>query len=191
MTQHLSLPQWAAPALALLCSVSAQAGERAIVADVLVKAPLAQVWSAWSTEQGVASFFARRGHIDLRPDGDYEILFFPDNPAGQRGAEGMRLLAVERHARLAFTWNAPPLWPEIRRQRTMVEVTLRAVDERSTAVTLRHTGWGEGADWDAVFDYFSAAWPVVLRRLEHRFDVAPIDWDNIPDHLVYRYRGTV
>ncbi len=39
-------------------------------------------------------------------------------------------------------------------------------------------GWGEGEQWDKVFDYFTEAWDIVLGRLQYRFSAGPIDWDN-------------
>ena len=168
-----------------LPTMNAYANDRAILEEVVISAPVSEVWRAWSTEEGVKSFFSRGANIELHPDGLYEILFFPDSPAGQRGAEGMRLLVVEPGQRLVFSWNAPRKWPEIRRQRTVVEVSLEPRGA-ATVVRLQHTGWGVGGDWDAVFGYFSRAWPVVLRRLQHRFDTGPIDWDNAPEHLLFR-----
>ena len=32
-----------------------------------------------------------------------------------------------------------------------------------------------------------AAWSVVLKRLQYRFDKGPVDWDNLPDE--YWHRG--
>lgn len=49
----------------------------------------------------------------------------------------------------------------------------------STSVT--ETGWGEGDEWDKAFAYFSSAWQdVVLKRLQYRFEVGPVDWKNPP-----------
>ena len=52
--------------------------------------------------------------------------------------------------------------------------------------SLTHDGWGEGDEWDKAFEYFTEAWiDVVLPRLEYRFRVGPVDWDN-PPHLMKR-----
>ena len=160
-------------------TMNSQASNRQIVKSVTVDAPAVQVWEAWTTESGLQSFFARRAIVDLRTDGRYELLFFPDNAVGQRGEEGARLLAIEPHSRLVFTWSAPPKWPRIREMRTVVEVTLSSIDDGTTDVRLRHAVWGEGRDWDEVFAYFDGAWSVVLKRLAYRFEQGPVDWDNL------------
>ncbi|MGI9265015.1 MAG: SRPBCC family protein [Gammaproteobacteria bacterium] len=167
--------------------MNSQASDRQILKTVMVEAPVEQVWEAWTTENGLQSFFARRAIVELQTDGRYELLFFPENPEGQRGEEGARLLAIEPDQRLVFTWSAPPNWPRIREMRTVVEVTLSSIEEGQTEVRLRHTLWGDGPDWDEVFTYFDGAWSVVLKRLAYRFEQGPVDWDDLAAE--YRFGG--
>ena len=64
--------------------------ERAIHLEKVVKAGVDDVWKAWTTQQGIATFFAPASLIETRVDGAYEMYFAPDSPAGQRGGEGNR-----------------------------------------------------------------------------------------------------
>jgi uncharacterized protein YndB with AHSA1/START domain len=154
---------------------------REITGEVVVDAGVREVWDAWTTEEGVMSFFAPGCNLDLKVGGLYEIFFAPDNPPGERGADGMRLLAVEPTSMLSFTWNAPLHLPNVRGQRTHVAVRFEDLGGGRTRVTLRHDGWGEGEEWDKAFKYFDKAWnDVVLPRLKYRFSVGPVDWDNPP-----------
>ncbi|MDX1570853.1 MAG: SRPBCC domain-containing protein [Xanthomonadales bacterium] len=152
---------------------------------VVVPASLEAVWSRWTTAEGLTRFFARSVNLDLRVGGDFEILFFPENEPGLRGAEGTRLMAVEAPRRLAFDWDAPPQWPHQRGQRTMVEVRL-APSEGGTRISLRHHGWGDGPQWQEVRDYFDRAWQKVLARLVYSFEVGPVNWDAPPPELMHR-----
>jgi hypothetical protein len=77
---------------------------------------------------------------------------------------------------LSFTWSAPPQWPEIRKERTVVVIQLYDLDKSGTRVTLTHLGFGEGKGWEEVHHYFTEAWPVVLGRLKDRFVNGPLDW---------------
>lgn len=156
--------------------------DRAIEIEIVVDAGIEQVWSAWTTDAGVTSFFAPASNIDLRVGGPYEIFFDPKAEQGKRGADGARVLAFQEGKMISFTWNAPLHMPEIRKQWTHVVVRLSAVEPDKTRVSLRHDGWGESPKWDEAFDYFSRAWKdAVLPRLRHRFKIGPIDWDNPPD----------
>jgi uncharacterized protein YndB with AHSA1/START domain len=153
--------------------------ERAISGEVVVDAPIEDVWAAWTTEQGIKSFFAPACNVELRPDGPYEIFFIPDAEPGMRGADDMRVLAFQRPAMLSFTWNAPPSLPNVRGQRTHVVVRLSTAGDRRTRVRLTHDGWGEGGEWDRAFEYFDRAWnDVVLPRLTERFRSGPVDWSD-------------
>jgi uncharacterized protein YndB with AHSA1/START domain len=156
--------------------------EKFIYEEVVVDANLNQVWDAWTTEEGIRSFFAPACKVDLKANGDYEIYFNPQGEPGTRGAEGTKILAIQPKALLSFTWNNPPILLGIRWQYTSVVVRLTAVTEKQTRVSLYQTGWGEGEEWNKAFDYFSHAWKdVVLPRLQYRFTVGSIDWQNTPD----------
>ena len=73
------------------------------------------------------------------------------------------------------TVDAPPQWPEIRKERTVV-VQFHDLDKSGTRVTLTHLGFGEGKGWEEVHQYFTEAWPVVLGRLKDRFVNGPLEW---------------
>jgi uncharacterized protein YndB with AHSA1/START domain len=155
--------------------------ERVIACEVNVPAPVADVWQAWTTQEGCESFFAPRCNIDLKPGGAYEMLFNLEAEPGKQGGEGMVVMAVQPQRMLAFTWNAPPHLPSVRGQMTHVTVRFFETEWGETRVTLRHDGWGEGDEWDDAFQYFSRAWAdVVLRRLKYRFERGPIDWSSPP-----------
>lgn len=166
----------------LLPGSAVEAGERILRTEVTVPAPIEDVWAAWTTDPGVQTFFARGSHIEPRVDGLYEIHFEPSAPAGSRGADGMRILVFEPPNRLVFTWNAPPSQREIRRQRTVVAIRLRAEDAKRTRLTFSHSGWGEGPAWNAAYDYFDDAWNgFVLPSLVRRFEKGPLDWSSHPE----------
>jgi uncharacterized protein YndB with AHSA1/START domain len=155
------------------------APERIISEEVVVDAPVSEVWRAWTTGKGVRNFFAPKCRIKARPGGPYETYFDPDAPRGSRGGEGNIVLAVDHQRMLSFTWNAPPSLPEVRNHRTSVVVRFSPTKDGRTRVTLVHSGWGESGEWNAAYEYFSEAWgEVVLPRLKYRFAVGPVDWDD-------------
>ena len=159
----------------------AHASDRVLRADLTIAAPVAEVWKAWTTDAGIASFFAPKGHVVLEVDGTYDVWFNPEGKPGERGAEGMRILDVEPMKRFVFTWNAPPSIPAIRGKRTVVTIELASAGPRTTKLRFTHGGWGDGPDWDKAYDYFDRAWgSIVLPRLQHRFEHGPLDWTQAP-----------
>ena len=152
--------------------------ERMLKFSVDVPASVADVWHAWTTEAGATTFFARACHIDLRVGGAYEMYFAPDAPAGERGGDGLTILAIQPERMLSFTWNAPPSLPDVREQHTAVTIRLYPLPANQTRVTLIHSGWGEGGQWDDAFAYFANAWgEVVLPRLQQCFATGPVKWE--------------
>lgn len=170
-----------AAALVLVCTAFAiaapvRAAERSIDKEVVVAATVDQVWDAWTTREGIVSFFAPDAKIDARVGGAFQIHIDPLAEPGARGADDMRFMALQPKKMLSFDWNAPPHLPAARQQRTFVIVRIEPVDERQTKVSLHHSGWGDGGEWDKAYAYFERAWGGVLGNLKKRFDSGPIDW---------------
>jgi uncharacterized protein YndB with AHSA1/START domain len=150
--------------------------ERRIVKEVVVKAPPEAVFKAWSTSEGIATFFAPEGKVDARPDGLFEVYMNPYGEPGMKGADNMRVLGVQENRMISFTWNAPPHLPQARAQRTFVTVRMQPEGAAETRVRLTHAGWGDGGEWDKAYVYFERAWGNVLSNLQKRFADGPIDW---------------
>jgi uncharacterized protein YndB with AHSA1/START domain len=166
----------AALALVVIAASPAAANERALNKQVVVAASLDDTWAAWTTREGIVSFFAPDARIEPRAGGAFEIYIDPGAAPGLKGADDMRFLALQPKRMLSFTWNAPPSLPEARAQRTVVIVRLQALGDQSTQVSLHHTGWGDGGEWDRAYAYFDRAWGNVLANLQKRFVSGPVDW---------------
>ena len=90
-------------ATVLAVSTVSAGAEKAIVDSVLVGAPVQDVWTAWTTTEGVTTFFAPEARVELRVDGPFELYMNPYGEPGTRGSEGMRILAFQENAMLAFS----------------------------------------------------------------------------------------
>ena len=172
-----------AAAAAIFTASATMASERAINEKITVKANVDDVWKAWTTTEGVKSFFAPDAKVELRVDGPFEIYINPFAEPGMKGADDMRIIGFQEKKMLTFTWNAPPSLPEARKQRSVVIVRLISRGDALTDVTLHHVGWGEGGEWDKAHDYFAKSWPNVLKNLQKRFDSGPVDWKPWLDML--------
>lgn len=153
--------------LHLACD-GATVSRRAIVVSARVAAPPADVFAAWTSTEAITAWFVDEARVELRIGGPFEVLFLPDTEP-ERGSEGCRILTFVPDELLAFTWNAPPQYPELRPARTWCVVRFEAIDD-GTRVTLTHTGWpdagfDDGSRWPEVFAYFERAWPMVMKAL--------------------------
>lgn len=160
------------------------AKERILSMSIEINAPLDSVWSRFSTASGRRKFLAPATTFELATLGRVDILFNPSAPEGQRGAENNRILTVQEKQMISFTWDAPPQWPEIRKHRTVVVFRFYNVGPSKTLVTFHQLGWGTGAEWDAVYQYFTNAWSgFVLPNLKYSLEVAPVDWSDFPNKI--------
>lgn len=136
--------------------------ERAVTASVVVELPVAEAWRLWSTQEGIASFFAPAANIELRPQGPFELFILPDAEPGQRGSEDTIILGYQENRMLSVSWALPPYMTEVRPHHTHLLIRFEPLDEDRTRVSLTHSGWGEGEAWDTAFAYFERVWPRVL-----------------------------
>jgi uncharacterized protein YndB with AHSA1/START domain len=158
--------------------------ERTVRLDVTVDATPAEVYRLWTTANGVKRFFAPDARIDARPGGEYTILFAPEqDPQGlSHGTKGARVLKLAPGREIWFEWitfaadtllgtSAPPVAPRSERDvvplPTWVELTFEPLEGgKRTAVHFAHYGFGDGARWEASYQWFSRAWAGVLESLK-------------------------
>src|SRR6267143_2892502 len=90
--------------------------------EVVTTATLEEAWKAWTTVEGVASFFVPKAILEPVVGGRYELFSSLKAPKGFQGTEGCKVLALEPQRHLAFEFIAPPQFPNVRRLKTRVDV---------------------------------------------------------------------
>ena len=166
------IPRGLALALFVLAATVARAQSLApdIVVTSTINAPVADVWKAWTTPEGIERFFApKAARVEPWPGGAFELWFGVDLPEGTRGSEGCKVHSVRPMEQFVFEWNAPPTIPAIRPLRTLVYLDFKPLGGDRTEVTLRNFGYGDGDDWAKSKAYFQRVWPAVMASLEKRF----------------------
>lgn len=147
--------------------------------SVVVDAPVAEVWEAWTTSKGIPTFMGLDAEVDPRPRGAFRVLFDRKGttPIG-RGNDG-QILALEPMKMLAITWMTPMFMPELTGQSTAIDLRFAPLcDGRKTRVDLTNSGYGSGPKWREAYAYNSKGWVTVLSRLAYRFKYGPIDWST-------------
>jgi uncharacterized protein YndB with AHSA1/START domain/uncharacterized protein YciI len=147
----------------------ADPSDKIIRKEVTAETSIDAAWHAWTTSDGVNSFFARESNVKLAPGGPFEIYFRLDSTPGQRGSEGCCVLSFLPKQMLSFEWNAPPEFGELRDKRTQVILQFESISPNRTKVTFSHLGWGKGDDWDKLYEYFDRAWSYVLENFKTFF----------------------
>jgi uncharacterized protein YndB with AHSA1/START domain len=141
---------------------------------VVVRAPLAAVWDAWTTADGL-KFTSRKSNVELRIGGAYEwFLDGEPDSNGRRGGEGSKVLAYLPYEMIAFTWTFPPDVSVLREagETTQVVVIFKEEPDGFVRVRLNAHGWKEGDEWQRGWDYFDEAWSYVLHALKQNLEAS-------------------
>lgn len=146
--------------------------ERILHKETTVSSPIERVWWAWTTSEGMATWWAKNSWIELRIGGPYELYFLLDQRRGWQGSEGCRILSYLPMEMISFSWNFPPSIPEIRQEHTWVILRFVRLGRSKTKLVFDQLGWKRGRAWNAGWNYFDDAWGQVLRRFKTRFPSA-------------------
>ena len=165
---HAQLP--ATNAAVVVAVLPAQpAASKALVIAVTVPAPLPAVWQAFTTSEGLSTWLAPTGVVDLRVGGDWTARF----PGGSTG--GGTILSFILQQELVLSAMAPDRFPNVRAQRTRARFRFEARGD-STFVELTQTGWQDGDEWNKAYEYLTVGNAQLMATLHHRFVSGPIDW---------------
>jgi len=135
--------------------------------DVMVGAPIEDVWRAWTDEDTITGWFSPEANIEPRLGGAYE-LFFDPRDHDRMSTKGCVITEFEPTDRLVFGWKGPDQYAGLMNDPdslTHVRVAFRE-DEGGTQVSLEHGGWGEGDEWAEAREWHRRAWEGVLNQLE-------------------------
>jgi uncharacterized protein YndB with AHSA1/START domain len=147
--------------------------EKALRFEVTVPGSLGDVWAAFTTPEGLSAWLWRDVRVDLRPGGDWLVLY----PEGKTG--GGTILSFEPKRRIVLAAMAPEQFPTVRRERTRAVFEFEELSPKETRVTLVQTGWKDGAEWDEAYEYLARGNAILLRQLHHRFATGPVDWSKL------------
>jgi uncharacterized protein YndB with AHSA1/START domain len=142
---------------------------RALRFDVTVPGSLDDVWAAFTTADGLASWLWRDVRVEARPGGDW-LAIFPQSTGGGT------ILSLTPKRQIAIAALAPDRFPTVRATRTTATFEFSAVSPVETKVTLVQTGWQSGAEWDAAYEYLAEGNAQLLTQLHKRFAAGPIAW---------------
>lgn len=111
-----------------------------------------------------------KADVEMKEGGKYELFWTPDDPDPTNNSTyGCTVLAVDRPYYLIIEWTGnaeQKAFMNNVRPLTNVTVLFSAVSDTKTKVTLIHTGWRPGEDWESARQYFIKAWTGAFTKLE-------------------------
>jgi uncharacterized protein YndB with AHSA1/START domain len=141
--------------------------------EVEVPASIDDVWKAFTTADGMATWVSPEAEVELREGGNW-LAKFPGAASG-----GGTIVKFTPLKDLAISAMAPEAFPTVRRERTLAVFNFTVVDQGHTRVHLRQTGWKEGEEWTKAFAYLAEGNAILLNMLHDRFVNGPINWKKM------------
>ena len=154
----------------MVFAVPARATE-SIVAEGVIAAPVATVWNAWATSNGLKTWLAPHADIDLRIDGLMKANYDPNGSLGDPGTIENRVLAYEPERMLSIKVSkAPEKFPFKSKIGDMWTV-LYFQPTADGKTTLRIVGMGFGTDEESqkMKEFFKQGNAFTLTQLQKRF----------------------
>lgn len=147
------------------------APEKQLKFEVLVPAKIDDVWTAFTTREGLITWLWSDVSVELREGGDWTVHY----PGGKTG--GGSIVSFMPGRQIVIRAMAPEQFPEVRRERTLAVFDFDAAGDE-TRVTLTQTGWKQGKEWDDAYAYLADGNAQLLAQLRYRFAKGPITWNQ-------------
>ena len=155
----------------MVMAAGALAAPEPVVAETIVEAPIGDVWTAWTTVEGMQSWMVAKASIDLRVGGLWRTSYTRDADLDGDAAIHHRILAFDPGRMLAFqTVKTPKTFPfptAIRQAWTVVY--LEPAGDGRTKVTVRMLGFGDDAESQKMRAFFETGNQVTIDALAKRF----------------------
>jgi uncharacterized protein YndB with AHSA1/START domain len=145
-------------------------GARVLQESIVVEAPAASVWKAFTDEATIRAWNAPLVHIDLRDGGTIEEGDDPKAaPGGPQTVRHRIITYLPERLLVLRNLGAPPGLPGADLYPTIIQIiTLDPLSDRQTLVTLSGAGYGAGADYDKLYAFLrqdNAAYLASLKAL--------------------------
>jgi uncharacterized protein YndB with AHSA1/START domain len=139
-------------------------GDRVLQQSIDIAAAPSCPWRALTDEDGIKSFGVAVAHVEMKNGGVIEEGFSPNARIGGTDTIRHRIIAY-LPGRLLVLRNeqTPPNLPHAELYKNIVQVI--AVEPRGpgkTRLTISHTGYGAGADYDELYTFFRTHNPEFL-----------------------------
>jgi len=111
--------------------------------------------------------------IEPKVGGKYELYWSPSDPDPTiDSTHGCSILALDRPYMLNIEWLGTAeqkYFMNYTDPLTNVTFILYPLSNKSTKISLIHTGWQEGDEWDEAYGYYNNVWYNALKALKEIF----------------------
>jgi uncharacterized protein YndB with AHSA1/START domain len=136
----------------------------AILIQVTVPLPIPMIYAAFTDPEKIRGWLADRAEVEARVGGRYRLFWTRDPAFESLGS----VLQMQTDVDLGFSWYGPPPFAAVMNgdpPKTHVYVRL-AESPEGIDVTLEHSGWVSGDDWEEARSWHFHFWDERLHALK-------------------------
>jgi uncharacterized protein YndB with AHSA1/START domain len=159
-------------------SYTEPSGDRSIQLSINIAASPHEVFTAFTTSEGFASWAVPIANVEFRIGGYIESSYDPGAKPGDPSNIKNQIVAYVPDRFLVLrNIQAPPGFadPELF-QHTVTIIEFIALDARNTRVTITNAGYGSGDRFNTLYGHFEWGDAYTLQELKTRFEKGPVDW---------------
>ena len=156
----------------LLCVTAVSADDRVLRHEVILDAPVEEVWKAFTTSEGVRNWMAPVGEVDLRIGGSIKTNYNRQAKIGDPGTIVHHILSYEPGRMISTQFTAPETAPAHAKTAQAVwwVARMEPLPDGRTRLTYTGIGWGEGPEWEESYRFFNSGNAWTLQQLANYFD---------------------
>lgn len=144
--------------------------DKIITVEVILHTDTTNAFDYFAENNLLEEWLTQKADVEMRVGGKYELFWTPEDPDPTNNSTyGCKVLTVNRPHYFNIEWTGNAEQKEFMnsvRPQTNVTVLFTSIDTNRTMVTLIHTGWRPGEDWESARRYFENAWSGAFKKLE-------------------------
>ena len=172
--------------------------ERIIKQSFEVNAALDDVWKAWTTEEGLGTWFAPVVAVDWKRGGTIKSRYKVGGKIGERNTVvseivdylPMQRLVLKDDLVFLLSYGMSQNWIEDVSNKFMFEIIadggdifttteFESLSDETTRVTVYMTGYGTSEEWDKRYESSISANLWTYNKAIKRFETGPVNWNQI------------
>jgi uncharacterized protein YndB with AHSA1/START domain len=127
---------------------------RTVEKELFIAAAPERVYQAFTSKQDLESWFVTNADVQAEVGGVFNLRWQGDEKVDGQYVE------LEPHRRITFTWDERPKYG-------ITTCTIKLIPEADgTLVRLTHTGFGDGDNWDELYNGINSGWTEELGHLK-------------------------
>ena len=152
------------------------AGERVVIQDIWIDAPVARVWEAFTTEKGWKAWSSPVVKIDLKAGGTIKSHYTPGAKIGDKGTNTLHIINYVPQRLLTLQAELQHNWPEVMKvdaKRLMNVLVFEKHGPNRTHVISYGVGYGDSPVYENLLKFFVPANEGLYRKLKKLLEKKP------------------